>query len=442
MCVRGRLRDEASRPVSPPRPRGGETSEMQLPKDARKLVLHDRLWSAAGRLAGGTGDEVLVLDNRGAPRSRDVDVCIVTNCTFPGGNAATTLTEALAFEAAGLSVAIVHCSIKSSPWKWNRVSARYRPVLSRMISAHWVERISCRTVIVRAPRMMMTQAFARLVPKIRPERAIFVVNNSAHSEDGGAIFAWPALHRRVADLDWPQKELCPTSPIIREESARDLAGTDVTDVLSERDWPPVLDEEAFRFAPHPRFGRPTVIGRHARDHPGKWLEDPAELLAAYPAEDPAIRVRILGGATAAARVLGRVPAGWEVLPFGTDGVQAYLDTLDVFVNFPSPERHEAFGRTVVEANLAGVPVLLPPRFEATFGDLAFYCRPEQVRGLIARLGEDDAGRLAYLSACRDLAVALYCTPSLLRRLKDGEGVGRPHLAEPLQAWRAGVMARA
>ena len=190
-----------------------------------RLVAHDLFWSGVAHLLRrheppGTR---LELDNRRARRVLDVDVCIVTNGTYPGGNSATTVTEVQAFEAAGLSVAVVHCSIKRSRWKWNRVAERYRPVLDRIIAAHWVGRITCRTVIVRAPRVMLTDAFARLAPKIRPQKAIFVVNNSAWNEEGGAVFSWPAIHRRFAAIDWPNKELCPLGPLIREEAIREMA---------------------------------------------------------------------------------------------------------------------------------------------------------------------------------------------------------------------------
>ncbi|WP_299814976.1 glycosyltransferase family 1 protein [uncultured Jannaschia sp.] len=369
----------------------------------------------------------------------DVDVCIVTNCAFPGGNAATTLTELETFETAGLKVLIVHCSLKKSRWKWRWLAERYLPYQDRIVSGDEVEAVRCRTVIVRGPRMIMTRAFTRLVAKITPEHAIFVINNSAWNEDRRPIFSWPELHRKVATTGWRSKEVCPTGPLVRAESARDTQMSDVAETLSHRDWPPVLDETAFEFAPRPEMRTPVVIGRHARDHPGKWLEDGTALLEVYPDGDPDIEVCILGGAQTVEAILGTVPSGWTVLPFGLRDVQEYLTSLDVFVYFPSSERQEAFGRTIVEAILSGLPVILPRRFEATFGDLALYSTPSRVRLLIARLAADDGGRLAYVTACRDLAVSLYARPSLLHRLREGGNIPKPALNEDLAAWREGVM---
>ncbi len=410
------------------------------PIRARRLAdLHDRFWSGVGRVRRPPRADVVADADLHPGGEIDADVCIVTNCTFPGGNAATSLTELRGFEAAGLSVVIVNCSIKKSRWKWNWISDRYLPVADRIVSAHRLDRVTCRTAILRGPRMMMTRNFERLVPRIHPDHAILVVNNSAWNEDGRPVFSWPALHERVAELPWPSVELCPTGPIIRAESERDLAGTPIASQLSARDWPPVMHRADFPYAPRPRLDPPIVIGRHARDHPGKWLDDRAELLAVYPDDDPAIRVSILGGAETVASRPGGIPAGWAVKPFGLEGVQDYLRELDIFVNFPSPERHEAFGRTVVEAILSGLPVILPHRFEATFGDLAFYCRPAEVRSVIDRLAADDAGRLAHLEAARDLAAELYCTPSLVRRLTDGGAVPRPALEPARAAWRRSIL---
>lgn len=404
--------------------------------------LHDRFWSVAAIKERTPRPGIVVIPDPRTAVRLDVDVCIVTYCSFPGGNAATTVTEARALAAAGHRVAIIHCSIKKSRWKWNWVSQRYASVMDMLYPSHRVRRITCRKAIIRGPRMMMTENFRRLAGRIEPDHALFVVNNSARSEDGRAIFSWPELHARIDGFGWPSVELCPTGPIIRDEAQRDMAEAGGTARLSPRDWPPVIDADDFNFQPRAKLSPPVVIGRHARDHPGKWLEDREDLLQVYPADDPKIRVAILGGAETVDRYLGGVPESWEVRPFGLDSVQDYLATLDVFVNFPSPMRYEAFGRTIVEAVLSGLPVILPPRFEATFGDLAFYCSTEEVRGLIDRIAADDAGRLAYLEKVRDLATELFCAPSLAPRLEDATPLGRPRLEGDAARWRQGILSGA
>lgn len=50
--------------------------------------------------------------------------------------------------------------------------------------------------------------------------------------------------------------------------------------------------------------------------------------------------------------------------------------------------------------LSGLPAVLPAAFAAAFDDLGLCCEPEEAEGVIARLAEDDAGRLHVFQACR------------------------------------------
>ncbi|WP_435167042.1 glycosyltransferase [Falsirhodobacter sp. 1013] len=395
------------------------------------------LWSLFNRIAPPPPRGVVEGDRFHAGGDIDADVCIVTNCAFVGGNAMTTLTEYQTLTAAGMTVVIVHCPVKRSPWKRHRIAERFMPYQHAIVPAHAVGQIRCKTLIARGPRMVMTPNFARLIPRIQADRALYIVNNSAWNEDGKPLFDWPALHRRVAEIGLPRSRIHPISPIIRAESDKALQGTGIPDRLSSEDWPPAFRTDLFQFRPRAQLTAPIVIGRHARDHASKWLEDPTELAAAYP-DRPDIRVSIMGGADTAQRRLGTLPANWTVLPFGTTGVEAYLAALDVFVYFPARTRDEAFGRTVIEAVMSGLPVVLPPFFEPTFGDLALYCEPHEVEGVIDRLTADDAGRLHYLAACRDDAAARFSTDTLLRRM-GGEVVHPPGLDARARAFRQAVL---
>src|SRR5690606_14290896 len=122
-----------------------------------------------------------------------------------------------------------------------------------------------------------------------------------------------------------------------------------------------FDLDLYRADPKPSIEPPYCIGRHGRDGPEKWLSDVERLRQAYPATAE-FRVRILGGAKKAQEIMGRLPDNWEVIDFGAIEPRAYLRDLDVFVYFPDDKLAEGFGRTVVEAMIAGVPVVLPPRF--------------------------------------------------------------------------------
>ena len=64
------------------------------------------------------------------------------------------------------------------------------------------------------------------------------------------------------------------------------------------------------------------------------------------------------------------------MPFGARDVPAFLAELDVFLHFPHADYIEEFGRAPMEAMAAGVPVILPPEFEPTFGAAALYAAPD------------------------------------------------------------------
>ena len=194
---------------------------------------------------------------------------------------------------------------------------------------------------------------------------------------------------------------------------------------------------------------PFRIGRHGRDGAEKWLQTGEALRRAYP-EDADFAVSILGGAKRAASILKGLPANWTVHDFGSVEPFDYLSRLDAFVYFPASSLVEAFGRTSVEAMLAGVPVILPRRFEGTFGDLPLYCEPAQVADMVRRLARDDDARVGYLAEVQRIAAARYAQQAISRRLAD-TGLDLPGrcedaddlaLSDDARAFRTRLMASA
>ena len=94
----------------------------------------------------------------------------------------------------------------------------------------------------------------------------------------------------------------------------------------------------------------------------------------------------------------------------------YLAGLDVFVYFPDPTLEEAFGRAILEAMAAGVPTILPERFQPVFGDASLYGRPEDVRGMVESLMAD-ADRYEARSRAGLAFAASYGHPVHIERLK-------------------------
>ena len=339
----------------------------------------------------------------------EVDVCIVTTCSFPGGNASSSIEELSFFSRLGLRVVLINCPLTRGSRK---VAARYEPFVDRIVHADDVKSVRSRVVIVRHPRVIMSDTFEHLATRIESDRTVFVVNNSAYRQTGDVVFEWDQLIARVEGFGCKEKSLHPIGPALREEALREGHAH----ALAQEDWSPTFHATQIPFLTRFMVG-PIVIGRHGRDGVEKWLESKDELLLAYP-EDANIFVKILGGAGKARKVLGEIPGNWIVYPFGSMNVSKFLSDIDAFVYFPHSNLNEAFGRTIIEAAFSGLPCILPPRFKTTFGELALYCEPADVRHVLQRLTRDDPRRGEFLAAVRDEAVARFESSALLRRLPN------------------------
>ena len=170
--------------------------------------------------------------------------------------------------------------------------------------------------------------------------------------------------------------------------------------LASEDWPHIIDvNEWWRGSRPPRGPRPR-IGRHSREDDVKWPTDASELLAVYPNSDD-YEVHVLGGAEAPRKVLGGLPKNWHVLEFGEVHPKDFLWTLDVFVYYTHPGWVESFGRSIIEAMAAGVPVILPHSYRNLFKEAAIYAEPAEVKASIDRLMMDDDYYESQVRTARD-----------------------------------------
>ena len=182
----------------------------------------------------------------------------------------------------------------------------------------------------------------------------------------------------------------PVSDTVR----RTLTGVE----LAEDNWDEIIDVERWRSTGSPRSSpdsdsaagsgeRRIVIGRHSRPDPMKWPGTTEELTAAYPI-DGSVEVRVLGGADPATELLGETPDSWNVLPFGAQAPADFLAGLDALVYYHHRNMVEAFGRTVLEALAVGIPVVVAPTFESTFGGACLYAEPIGAVAAVRRLLAD------------------------------------------------------
>ncbi len=343
----------------------------------------------------------------GLKRDVSADIAIITNLAFQGGNTSSTLDELEYLLKIGANVVLVHCPTLRDVAR--PVSTKFDKYADITINWSKLGKLEADTVIVRHPVVVTAPSFKQIAPSIAAENLFMVVNNSRYLADGREAYSVEDMVRVLSSLSASQVTLCPISGAMRAE----LAGVALP--LSQTDWLPTLDSNIYEALPKRKFGRTIRIGRHGRDGVEKWVERKADLLHAYPS-DPSISVRILGGARNATKIAGSLPTNWKVYKFGEKTALEYLKELDVFVYFPKTGLVEAFGRAVAEAMLAGVPCILPPKFEPTFGELAFYCEPESVRALIDRLGSEDKQRVAFLTNVQDIVRSLHAPSAIAARI--------------------------
>lgn len=314
------------------------------------------------------------------------DVVLASDFRLTGGTTASNLQEILAQRGGGLTTGLIQL---------DSVMLRPETPLSPKIVAeidyeavHLLtsdRQVSAGTTVVRWPPAATD--YNRALAAVASPAVSTIVNQTPWRGvvGGEAIYDPVEVDRQTARMFGHRPLWRPIGPVVRralEPYAHEIA-------IAGGDWVNVLDLAAWGDGPRRprRRDGPPAIGRHARDFPGKWPMNPADLLDAYP-DDGSLDVRILGGARVAEEVLGRRTLRWTVHDFDTVSPRDYLAGLDVFVYFPDPSLDEAFGRAVLEAMAAGVPVLLPARFRPVFGEAALYATPQETRGVVERLMAD------------------------------------------------------
>lgn len=226
------------------------------------------------------------------------------------------------------------------------------------------------------------------VPTLQTEKFLILVNQSADRLSTGEDPAYDptVVIQNVRDIFKVDPIWVPISGLIRKLM---LADSRYPAPYFE-DWNPLVDVDAWCVRPIVWRGKERnrpVIGRHSRDHYTKWPSNRKDLTDAY-CVDKNCLVRLLGGAASAIKVMGSVPSNWEVLEFADD-TKDFLGELDFFIHYPHEHIVEAFGRAVLEAMAIGLPVILPPVFEQTFGNSALYAEPAEVWPLIEKVWNDE-----------------------------------------------------
>ena len=328
------------------------------------------------------------LIRRPTSSTEHLDVIIWSDLALPGGTTASNLAEVAANEQAGWRTGLVHN--RNPKYRDTGINPKFFDTCSdhtRLLSAG--EEVSCDVLVIKYPPS--SSRIPDIAPNISVHHEIVMIANqtpwTGYTGQREQVYDIAAVDAEVARA-WGRAPLwCPIGPAIRNvfetHHATDIAGIRWADT----DWFEIIDVASWTRRERPNNGASFRIGRHGRDSVWKWPNDPAVIQAAYPSEAPYV-IDILGGADEAKAVLGRLPANWHVRPFDSISPVDYLAQLDVFVHVAHPDMEEAFGRTILEALAAGVPVISEPRFAAPFGDAVIACSPADVAEHLERLRND------------------------------------------------------
>lgn len=140
-----------------------------------------------------------------------------------------------------------------------------------------------------------------------------------------------------------------------------------------------VDPTAFPY--RPRAARQHfTIGRLSRADPLKYPEDFPVAWELLGLQAPRFRVMAWDEALAQKYRWHHFGADWELLAPGSETAQSFLDSLDAFVYPLGHDFTESWGRSVVEAMLTGLPVVLPAGHHFSSYpeacDLGYCCRSQ------------------------------------------------------------------
>ncbi len=208
-------------------------------------------------------------------------------------------------------------------------------------------------------------------PKLRLDRALFVVNSPVFDTAGTARFNPSKTANEVqAWLDCPV-EWAPAWPQVRQQFMK-LANA--PSVLGF-DWSPVIDLSRWSAERAGPRGRVPVVGRHSRPEDRFWPDEFGDLLRVYPVSDT-LDVKLLGVPRKLLKPFsGHQPSNWTLYDFDSVAPERFLGSIDFFLFSHSSRWPSAIDRGILEALASGAVAVLPPRLAACFGEAGIYAKP-------------------------------------------------------------------
>lgn len=333
-----------------------------------------------------------MLPQRKKPESslRHFDVVIASEFRLPGDTTKSILEEIKAQKSVGVSTGLVQLN-RYDVDSVNSINSKIREQLDQNLVQMLVygENISCDLLIIRHPPVL--QYWQKYIPAIRAVKIIVVANQTPlrdYSGSGERIYDVTGCMNNLYRYFHKEATWYPIGPLVREKLLLEKEFRNKSVELAPVDWVNLINTDEWMFNKKFRRNQKVTIGRHGRDSYVKWPDDKETLIKIYPVNSDKVEVKILGGAAVPLKMLRKKPENWTIYPFDSIKPNDFLAELDVFVYFHHSSCTEAFGRTILEAMAAGVPVILPHHFKALFEDAAIYATPDEVMGKITELMSD------------------------------------------------------
>lgn len=355
-------------------------------------------------------------------REGQYDALVVADARFAGGSTAALVADVIAMSRLGMRIGLLF--VRSGYLDDSRDPAN--PKALALADLAGVELLAPnKAARGRVAFLHHPLVFSRGIEEtaeLAADRAIMIAHHPPFRPDGSVEYNPLDAVRRARAALGLSCLIAPISGLVRGQIAAFAPLVRQTSI----DWPNTFDisDWVSTRAPFSEAGQVT-IGRHGRANALKFPESAAEIDAALPAGDD-IHVRVLGCPVEDLAAKGAHPERWETLAFGKVPVPEFLNSLDIFVYHFHTRWTEAFGRTVVEAGLCERPLVLDPRLRQTFGDIATYCTPAEVKAAVMQLAGNPKDARERAKRARRTLAAQYASETVgnrIERIASDRGVG-------------------
>ncbi|WP_078555859.1 glycosyltransferase [Bacillus alkalicellulosilyticus] len=322
-------------------------------------------------------------------KRRHFDVILASDFRLPGGTTTSNMEEIKSQKRMGIRTGLIQM------YRYDSNRKEINPKIRDLVDGEQVqllvygEKVSCDLLILRHPPIL--QNWQKYLPDVDAKNICVIINQTPMREygtDPKFVYDLKNTNQNLVTYFGKQATWYPIGPLVRG-ALHDHHSDELKYIeLADHDWSNIIDVEEWKRSTRPNRGSRVRIGRHSRGDHAKWPADKNQLISIYPDKGD-YEIHVLGGAEAPIDVMGGLPSNWNVLEFGEMDPKEFLAGLDVFVYYTHPDLVEAFGRVIIEAMAVGVPVIIPPHYQELFGEAAIYAEPNEVRGIIDNLMNDD-----------------------------------------------------